>query len=259
MTTIVWIPPDAPPHAFPPSSTALVEPNGLLAAGGDLRPERLLAAYRLGIFPWYGPGEPILWWSPDPRTVLEPGHVHLSRRLMRYMKGSALGLSLDAAFVDVVTACAAPRPHQPGTWLTVEMQQAYRRLHDMGSAHSVEVWDDHDLVGGIYGIALGRAFFGESMFSRVPNASKIALLILGEQLRRWQFHLFDCQVSSAHLQRMGAVDMPRAVFLERLRAAVAQPDRPGPWRLDGDLLSAPRAMMAIQRYRQNDQSRPRPD
>ena len=255
MSAIAWIPPNAPPCAFPPPSRALVEPNGLLAAGGDLSSERLLSAYRRGIFPWYGPGEPILWWSPDPRAVIEPGTTHLSRRLARSMKGSALHFTLDQAFADVMAACAAPRPHQTGTWLGASMQQAYQRLHEKGFGHSIEIWEGCRLVGGLYGVGLGRAFFGESMFSRATNASKMALLVIGEQLRRWQFTLFDCQVSSPHLLRMGAIEIPRAEFLDRLSAAVAQPDKPGPWRLDVDLLSAPRALTAIERFQASGQGR----
>lgn len=211
-----------PVDAFPDPSHALRDPDGLLAMGGDLSPARLMAAYRRGIFPWYGPGDPILWWSPDPRAVLRPGAVHCSRRLARSMRKSGFRASLNEDFVAVVEGCAAPRGTNAGTWLVAEMQSAYARLHRLGVAHSFELWDDTRLIGGLYGLALGRAFFAESMFSRAPDASKMLLIIMGEQLARRGFRLIDAQVASPHLLRMGAESWPRARFLEELAGALAE-------------------------------------
>lgn len=233
MSGIAWIDPRAPAGAFPDPSRALRHPNGLLAAGGDLSPERLIAAYQRGIFPWYSAGEPILWWSPDPRTVFLPGAVHVSRRLARRLRRAEFSVTLDRDFVTVVRACAGPRRDHAGTWLTPEMQQAYCRLHALGIAHSVEVWADGELAGGLYGVALGRAFFGESMFSRRSDASKVALAVLSRQLQLWDFLVFDCQVGSPHLYRMGAIDMPRRQFLELVqRATLGDRPAPGTWHLD---------------------------
>lgn len=230
---LVWIHPDAPP-VFPPCEQALSEPNGLLAAGGDLSPERLISAYRQGIFPWYQTGQPILWWSPDPRAVLFPNAIRISRSLRKSVRSEALSVSVDQAFERVVLACADPRPSQSGlTWITDEMLHAYCRLHALGVAHSVEVWREGRLVGGLYGLGIGAAFFGESMFSRVNDASKIALVWLSRQLLAWGYQLIDCQVSSSHLQRLGAVDLPRAEFLRLLAAATAQPGQAcGGWAFD---------------------------
>jgi len=232
---LVWIHPDAPP-VFPPCEHALSEPDGLLAAGGDLRPERLINAYRQGIFPWYQSGQPILWWSPDPRAVLFPDAIRISRSLRQSMRNGELSVSFDQAFERVVRACADPRPNQSGlTWITDEMLHAYCRLHALGVAHSVEVWREGRLVGGLYGLGIGAAFFGESMFSRTSDASKVALVWLSRQLRAWHYHLIDCQVSSAHLQRLGAVDLPRGEFLRLLAAATAQPRQVhGNWAFDPD-------------------------
>lgn len=224
-----------PVDGFPDPARALREPDGLLAMGGDLSPARLIAAYRRGIFPWYGPGDPILWWSPDPRAVLRPGAVHCSRRLARSMRKSAFRASLDEAFVAVLEGCAAPRGPASGTWLVAEMQLAYARLHRLGVAHSFELWDGARLIGGLYGLALGRAFFAESMFSRVPDASKMLMIIAGEQLARRDFRLIDAQVASPHLLRMGAELWPRARFLTELAGALAG-DTAGPLEsLDADL------------------------
>lgn len=208
--------PDAP---FPPAEQALNNPPGLLAAGGDLSPARLLNAYRHGIFPWYAEGEPILWWSPAPRCVLYPDRVHLSRRLRRRYNQGRFALSADQAFAQVITACAEPRPGQAETWITADMVDAYIRLHGLGVAHSVEVWLDGELAGGIYGLALGRVFFGESMFSRHTDASKIALVALCHELQRWGFSLLDCQVRNPHLENMGAVDISRNEFNRHLETA----------------------------------------
>lgn len=225
--------------AFPPVDQALRDPNGLLAVGGDLSVKRLVAAYSAGVFPWFDDDRgPILWWSPDPRAVLFPDEVRLSRRLERRMRNGGFRLSLDTAFNAVVKACAAPRDGATGTWITPSMQRAYGRLHRSGYAHSIEVWQDDELVGGLYGVSLGIMFFGESMFFREPDASKIALVTLVRQIARWGFTLLDCQVMSAHLRSLGAREIPRAAFLQRLAASNAHPTRKGPWLLDHDLEAA---------------------
>jgi len=224
-----WLDPAQPDEAFPPINQALKEPNGLLALGGDLSSTRLLNAYRQGIFPWYGHGEPILWWSPDPRCVFDPASVHVSRSLRRILNKKDHRVTFDRAFETVIRACAELRPGQDGTWLTPAMQTAYTLLHHQGWAHSVEVWRNDVLIGGIYGVAIGGAFFGESMFSRAPNASKIALVSLARQLAGWNFTLLDAQVGSAHLYTLGAVDLPRREFLQRLSGALALPGRSQAW------------------------------
>jgi leucyl/phenylalanyl-tRNA--protein transferase len=208
--------------------------EGLLAVGGDLRPDRLIEAYRHGIFPWYNDDQPILWWSPDPRAVLFPEKLHVPRSLERTIRRGAFIMTLDTCFREVMTQCAGPRPQYPegGTWITPAMIEAYTELHQLGYAHSVETWQKGRLVGGLYGVALGGAFFGESMFSRAPDASKVALVVLVRQLRAWGFRLFDCQQSSPHVRRFGAEDIPRRNFLALLAAALALPDRRGRWELD---------------------------
>lgn len=217
-------------HEFPPLATALSEPNGLLAVGGDLAPERLLAAYRRGIFPWYSPGEPILWWSPDPRMVLFPAEFKVSRSLGRTLRRGGYEVRLDTSFARVIAACAqTPRRGQHGTWIVPEMQAAYRRLHELGLAHSVETWVDGELVGGLYGIALGRMFYGESMFSWRSDASKIAVAHLARYLERLGFGMVDCQMHTAHLASLGAREIPRDDFIARLDALVAAGSAPGPW------------------------------
>lgn len=217
---------------FPPVHTALAEPNGLLAQGGDLAPETLLDAYRHGIFPWFNPGEPILWWSPDPRMVLVPGEVHISRSLTRRLRHGGFELRVDSAFAEVMRACAAPRTEGAGTWISPAMIAAYTRLYEAGYAHSVESWRDGRLVGGLYGVAIGRMFFGESMFSRENDASKVALVRLCRQLEAWGFGLIDCQMETAHLARLGARPIPRADFVARLAELINLPHLPGPWRFD---------------------------
>ncbi len=214
---------------FPPPERALKDPNGLLAAGGDLSPERLLAAYRRGIFPWYGESEPILWWSPDPRMVLVPSELVVSRSLSKTLRNTAYEIRFDSSFEAVMRACAEPRPGQPGTWITQEMIAGYGSLHRMGYAHSVETWIDGELAGGLYGVALGRMFFGESMFSRRSNASKIALVALVERLKAEGVGLVDCQVHTQHLASLGARDIPRARFLRRLAELIHYPREPGSW------------------------------
>jgi leucyl/phenylalanyl-tRNA---protein transferase len=207
---------------FPPPDEALTEPNGLLAAGGDLEPERLLAAYRRGIFPWYAEGQPILWWSPDPRAVLWPDRLHVSRSLRRSVRSGRFEFRVDSAFDDVVAACAGPRSYADGTWITPDMAAAYGRLHRLGWAHSFETWRDDTLVGGLYGVALGRVFFGESMFTRVTDASKVALVHAVEFLRERHFAVVDCQVASAHTMSLGATNIGRPEFL-RLVAQYCEP------------------------------------
>lgn len=215
--------------AFPPPDHAA--PDGLLAVGGDLSSERLLLAYQLGIFPWYGEGQPILWWSPDPRFVLEVDEFHISRSLRQILNKRVFKLTFDQAFESVIRACASvPRKGQHGTWITPEMQQAYIRLHQLGFAHSVESWLGGELVGGIYGVSLGRCFFGESMFSSRSNASKVALAALVERLKGWEFHLLDAQLKTEHLLSLGAKEMPRKLFLRRLKTALEFPTLRGTWR-----------------------------
>jgi len=220
------------PHApFPSASDALREPDGLLAIGGDLSVPRLLAAYRHGIFPWYSPGQPILWWSPDPRQVFATDGVRLSTRFRRQLRHCHWRVRADTCFDTVVAACAhAPRPGQDGTWITPQMQQAYSTLHRLGHAHSVEVFDDHGaLAGGIYGVAIGRMFFGESMFSARSGGSKIALAALARRLQGWGWPLIDAQVGNRHLDFMGVQAWPRPRFLEAVAALVDLPGEPGSW------------------------------
>ncbi len=215
--TLCWIPANDLTCPFPPVENALENPNGLLAAGGDLSPARLISAYRNGIFPWYSEGEPILWWSPNPRTVIFPAHLKISRSLRRTLRRGEFHVTLDTRFKQVITACAMPRTPDLGTWITPEINHAYCRLHTLGVAHSVEVWKGQVLVGGLYGIAIGRVFFGESMFSHVTDASKVALVYLVRQLERWGYTVIDGQVSSPHLYTLGAEDIPRAAFITLLQ------------------------------------------
>lgn len=195
---------------------ALAHPPGLLAAGGDLSVERLLAAYRRGIFPWYESGQPILWWCPDPRAILIPEQYHVSRSLRRTIRRGHLSTTVDRDFDAVVRACAAPRPGQQGTWITPQVQAAFCELHRLGWAHSVETWHDEELAGGVYGLSIGRVFFAESMFSRVTDASKLALLRLTSMLREWNFPLIDCQIASPHLASLGMTEIPRRDFVRHL-------------------------------------------
>jgi leucyl/phenylalanyl-tRNA--protein transferase len=209
------------------------EAGGLLAVGGDLEPERLLLAYSMGIFPWYSEGEPILWYSPETRMVLRPEALHVSRSLARRLRGGTLRVTLDEEFGKVVRACAAtPRPGQDGTWITRDMVNAYERLHALGHAHSVEVWEDDELVGGLYGLAVGSCFCGESMFSHRPDASKVGFVRLVSQLDAWGFRLVDCQLPTEHLERFGAESWPRSRFLRALADAVADSPRRGRWSFD---------------------------
>jgi leucyl/phenylalanyl-tRNA--protein transferase len=213
---VVWLTENDPADAFPPVENALREPDGLLAAGGDLGVERLVAAYRRGIFPWYDEGQPILWWSPDPRCVFAKGDIHASRRLRRELRHSSAEVRINSAFADVIRACAGPRRYEQGTWITSDMIVAYEHLHREGWAHSIEVWQDDTLVGGLYGLIIGRVLFGESMFSLRSNASKIALLMLDRMLADDSLGIVDCQVQSSHLLAMGASVIPRADFIHKL-------------------------------------------
>ena len=216
---ITWLSPSDPPEAFPDVDGALAEPDGLLAAGGDLSAERLLVAYRRGIFPWYEEGQPILWWSPNPRCILRPESFHVAKRLRRQIRRSPLTVSFNSAFPEVIRACAGDRASQKGTWITPQMLSAYERLHDEGWAHSIEVMDGNELVGGVYGLCIGRVFFGESMFSAQANTSKIALFALTKHMLANSMPLIDCQVESPHLLTLGASMMPRAEFVRTLNTA----------------------------------------
>jgi leucyl/phenylalanyl-tRNA---protein transferase len=212
MLQLPWLDPDN--LIFPDTSSALESPNGLLAAGGQLSPQWLLKAYSQGIFPWFSDDEPILWWSPSPRTIIYTNQLHVSRSLQKAIKKSPFTISFDQAFTDVMIACAEPRAAQDGdgTWISDEIIAAYSELHHLGHAHSIEVWENDVLVGGLYGIALGRVFFGESMFSRRTNGSKIALFHLVEQLKKWHYVAIDCQVYNDHLASLGAVEVTRETF-----------------------------------------------
>lgn len=221
--------------AFPPPE--LAEADGLLAVGGDLSPHRLVAAYRLGIFPWYSADDPILWWSPSPRLILTPHLFHLSKRLARTMRQGRFTVTMDTAFRRVVTACAhAPRKGQSGTWIVPEMVEAYCALHAMGIAHSVECHAGPDLVGGLYGVALGHVFFGESMFSVLPDTSKITLAVLCRHLAAWNFTMIDCQMTTPHLVRLGAVEIDKKEFRTRLAHGMRHSHRPGPWTVMSTLM-----------------------
>lgn len=216
---------------FPPVEHA--SPEGLLAIGGDLSSRRLLDAYRHGIFPWYSAGQPILWWSPDPRAVLYPDQIKISRSLKKTIRRGAFTLTFDHEFEKVIQACAEPRViggmANSGTWITREMKAAYIELHRAGYAHSVEAWADSRLVGGLYGVALGKGFFGESMFHRETNASKVALVGLVQLLNRWEFSFIDCQLTSDHVLSLGAVEIPRVRFLKELSGALKHPDPAFQW------------------------------
>lgn len=224
---IPWLRGDAP---FPPVSKALHSPNGLLCAGGDLSAERIIGAYGQGIFPWFSEGDPILWWSPDPRMVLFPEELKVSRSLRKAAARDTYELRIDTSFREVMAACAAPRGGQAGTWIVPEMIEAYARLHDLGFAHSVESWRDGELAGGLYGISLGKVFFGESMFARAPDASKVALVRLVERLRREDYRVIDCQQATAHLASLGAREIPRAAFAQLLRESIQYPPSGERWR-----------------------------
>ena len=216
---------------FPPPDYA--DPSGLLAVGGDLSSERLLEAYRAGIFPWYSDDQPILWWSPDPRFMLELDEFKLSRSLSKTLRRKIFHVTFDRVFDEVIEACASvPREGQSGTWITPEMQQAYITLHGLGYAHSVETWFEGELVGGLYGVSLGKAFFGESMFHRKADASKVALAILVQKLKSWDFEFIDSQMTTDHMSRLGAREVPRRIFLKRLKSALSHPTKRGKWNVE---------------------------
>ncbi|MEO7387653.1 MAG: leucyl/phenylalanyl-tRNA--protein transferase [Gammaproteobacteria bacterium] len=216
MNEITYLRPEDPPDYFPDPARAITDPDGLLAIGGDLEPERLLAAYRRGIFPWYEAGQPILWWSPDPRAVLLPGNLHVSRSLRRTLRSDRFRVSVNTAFGPVINACADTRA-DTGTWITPEMRAAYLRLHQLGHAHAIETWHGSRLVGGLYGIAIGGVFFGESMFSHETDASKVALVHLATLAQSRGVQLIDCQIATGHLASLGSRLMPRAEFVAALR------------------------------------------
>jgi leucyl/phenylalanyl-tRNA---protein transferase len=234
MTQIPWLNPSN--TLFPSPSMALREPNGLLAVGGDLSPERILAAYRRGIFPWFNLGDAILWWSPSPRTVIYPSRLHVSKSLRKLLRAGTYRVTFDQCFNKIMHACAEPRRYSDGTWITEEIIAGYTALHNLGFAHSVEVWRDQELVGGLYGMALGRIFFGESMFSRADNASKVGFAHLVQQLLAWDFQLIDCQVANDHLFSLGAVEILREDFQQLLLNFVDEaPNYPTNWsRLSSD-------------------------
>ncbi len=223
---IPWLRGDAP---FPPVSKALSSPNGLLCAGGDLSPGRIVEAYSRGIFPWFSEGDPILWWSPDPRMVLFPEELRVSRSLRKAVVRGAYEVRVDTAFGEVMRQCAAPRDGHAGTWIVPEMIEAYSALHERGMAHSVESWREGELAGGLYGVALGKVFFGESMFARAPDASKVALVHLVERLRAAAYRVIDCQQATAHLASLGAREIPRAAFAHLLRESIQYPPSGERW------------------------------
>ncbi len=225
---IPWLGPDEP---FPSVDHAVAHPNGLLAAGGDLSTSRLIDAYSHGIFPWFSADQPILWWSPDPRMVLFPAELNISRSLGKTLRKTRFEVRADTAFRDVILNCGMPRYGQDGTWISGPMVEAYCAMHRQGFAHSIETWLDDTLVGGLYGVAIGRAFFGESMFTRTTDASKVALVTLVRQLELWRFGLVDCQMTTPHLASLGAREIPRAEFTRRLRELIHYPSVRAPWRL----------------------------
>lgn len=226
---------------FPPAERALKEPNGLLAVGGELNPDWLITAYRHGVFPWFEDDRgPLLWWSPDPRAVLYPDAIKTSRSLAKRLRNGGFRVTLDGAFQSVIERCAESRMQaggsETGTWITRKMIEAYTELHEIGLAHSVDVWQEDELVGGLYGVSLGRMFFGESMFSREKDASKVALSCLCRQMRQWDYPLIDCQVSNPHLASLGAIELPRSEFIAKIEWNADQPTRQGSWSMEFDTL-----------------------
>jgi leucyl/phenylalanyl-tRNA--protein transferase len=229
VSAIVWLGEHDRADAFPPVDQALKEPDGLLAAGGDLSPERLIAAYRRGIFPWYSRGQPILWWAPDPRAVLVPSELKVSRSLRKSVRNAGFTVTFDTKFDDVIASCGDSKLRTEGTWIVRDMRLAYCRMFQLGLAHSVEVWREGQLVGGLYGVALGKIFYGESMFSRETDASKVALKYLCDELIRREFALIDCQMPTAHLLTLGAKLIPRPEFMAQIVKYAQPPDPVGPW------------------------------
>ncbi len=218
-----------PTMPFPSPELATRKPDGLLAVGGDLSKDRLLQAYSQGIFPWYSQGQPILWWCPDPRAVIYPENIHISRSLYKQIKKGGLSLKIDRNFPMVISSCAAPRQNQEGTWLLPEMRLAYQNMFNNDYAHSIELWQKNKLVGGLYGICIGSVFFGESMFSGIPNASKIIMVYLMDLLKKYNFAFMDCQIFNPHLGKMGAIEIPRARFLSELSIALRKKPSPDVW------------------------------
>jgi leucyl/phenylalanyl-tRNA--protein transferase len=219
-----------PDEDFPDPEAALTEPNGLLAIGGCLSPRRLISAYQQGIFPWFNPGDPIFWWSPDPRLILNPAEIHLSRSLRKVLRKREYKTSFDQAFEEVIYACAASRKGNPTTWITESMVEGYLALHSLGHAHSVEAWYDGHLAGGLYGVSIGRVFFGESMFYRRSNASKVAFAVLAQSLKRWNFSLIDCQIQNEHLLSLGAKEIPRKEFIDQIGRCCHKNPGPFTWK-----------------------------
>ena len=219
------------PVIFPNPETAQEEPNGLLAAGGNLESDTLITAYKKGIFPWFDDDSPILWWSPNPRSVIKPSDIHISKSMRKTLKKTPFKITCDTAFEQVIRRCSKPRNYTDDTWITEEMVEAYCNLHNEGIAHSVEVWEGNNLVGGLYGICIGRMFFGESMFSNVDNASKIAFITLCKNLADCHFELIDCQVSSEHLNSLGAIDIDRQLFTEKIDLLCNEKPSQSPWQL----------------------------
>ncbi len=230
MMQLTILDPHNPRQEFPSLIKALTDPDGLLAAGGCLSEKRLLKAYRSGIFPWYSPGDPILWWSPNPRLVLFPEHIKISRSLRKTLRKNSFEVTFDQAFKQVIVACAQPRSYSEGTWISKDMQQAYCRLHQSGYAHSAEAWQEGELVGGLYGIALGRVFFGESMFHTRTDASKVVFASLVEQLKVWGYQVIDCQVHSEHLASLGAINCERSEFINLLNQYCDEPAHINAWK-----------------------------
>ena len=237
-----WLDPRDPHQPFPPAHRAMRDPNGLLAIGGDLSVPRLIRAYSNGIFPWFNPNEPILWWCPDPRAVLTPAEFHVSHSLGKRIRKGDFAVTIDHAFTQVLDGCSDPDQGRNDTWLGTDMKRAYCELHELGFAHSVEVWQKGALIGGLYGVSLGGAFFGESMFSRASDASKLALTFLCRQLAAWRFSIVDCQIASSHLGRLGAVEISRDRFLTELRRVIGCGGRTGIWRFE---ISVPAAKMHL--------------
>ena len=227
-----WLDPDDDSDPFPAIELALKDPDGLLAAGGSLRPERLLNAYRSGIFPWFENDQPILWWSPDPRLVINPSELHISRSLNKFIKKQHYHCTIDTAFKRVISECSAPREQQDGSWITNSMIDAYQALFRLGHAHSVEVWLDDELIGGLYGVCIGQVFFGESMFSRKSNASKVGFAFICRQLSAWGCQIVDCQVHSDHLESLGAATISRDSFISRLEQYCPLPLSNNAWSIE---------------------------
>jgi leucyl/phenylalanyl-tRNA--protein transferase len=234
MIELPWLDPEGP-VLFPAVESALDDPPGLLAYGGHLTSEWLVTAYRSGIFPWYNPGEPILWWSPCPRMTLKPSELNVRRSLRKVLKKKQFQVTFDQAFEQVLEGCSAARSYTDDTWITKEMKTAYIELHKQGYAHSVEAWQDGQLVGGLYGVAIGKIFCGESMFTRVNDASKVAFVHLVEQLKAWQFELIDCQVYTEYLASFGAQEIERDEFLGYLKEYGAALELPGEWKISDSI------------------------